>query len=196
MTLPDIGSGLPEIVLRTAIVYLFLVVVLRLSGKREVGQLSILELIVILVISDAVQNSMVGENTTVWGGLVAVLTLLALDKGIGLVSGRSKRVRHALEGEPRLLVRDGRLMEKALREEKVDAEDVRTAVRAHGLARIEDVRMAVLETDGSISVIPRDDRAPAQAAVPPRELGRDAPPATSPRAARRGRGSAGTRGSS
>ena len=166
MTLPDIGSGLPEIVLRTAIVYLFLVVVLRLSGKREVGQLSILELIVILVISDAVQNSMVGENTTVWGGLVAVLTLVGLDKGIGLVSERSKRVRQALEGEPRLLVRDGRLMEKALREEKVDAEDVRTAVRAHGLARIEDVRMAVLETDGSISVIPRDDKAPAQA--PPR----------------------------
>ena len=89
MTLPDIGSGLPEIVLRTAIVYLFLVVVLRLSGKREVGQLSILELIVILVISDAVQNSMVGENTTLWGGLVAVLTLVAIDKGISLVTDRS-----------------------------------------------------------------------------------------------------------
>ncbi len=163
MTLPDIGSGLPEIVLRTAIVYLFLVVVLRLSGKREVGQLSILELIVILVISDAVQNSMVGENTTVWGGLVAVLTLLALDKGLGLVTDRSKRARRALEGEPRLLLRNGRLMERALREEKVDAEDVRTAVRAHGLANIEDVRMAVLETDGSISVIPRDDKAPGQA---------------------------------
>jgi uncharacterized membrane protein YcaP (DUF421 family) len=157
MTLPDIGSGLPEIVLRTAIVYLFLVVVLRLSGKREVGQLSILELIVILIISDAVQNSMVGENTTVWGGLVAVLTLLALDKGIGLVTNRSRRARRALEGEPRLLVRDGRLLERALQEEKVDAEAVRAAVRHQGLARIEDVRLAVLETDGSISVIPRDD---------------------------------------
>ncbi len=158
MTLPDIGSGLPEIVLRTAIVYVFLVVVLRLSGKREVGQLSILELIVILVISDAVQNSMVGENTTVWGGLVAVLTLLGLDKGISLLTDRSKRARRALEGEPRLLVRDGRIMERALREEKVDVEDVRAAVRAHGLARVEDVRLAVLETDGSISVIPKDDR--------------------------------------
>ena len=76
LSLPDLGSSLPEIVVRTAIVYLFLVVVLRVSGKREVGQLSILELIVILIISDAVQNSMVGENTTIWGGLVAVLTLL------------------------------------------------------------------------------------------------------------------------
>ncbi len=159
MTLPDIGSGLPEIVIRTAIVYLFLVVVLRLSGKREVGQLSILELIVILVISDAVQNSMVGENTTLWGGLVAVLTLLALDKGISLLTDRSKRARRALEGEPRLLVRDGRLMTRALREEGVDADDVRAAVRHQGLMHIDDVQLAVLETDGSISVIPKATRA-------------------------------------
>ena len=87
MTLPDIGSSLPEVVLRTAVVYLFLVVVLRLiSGKREVGQMSILELIVILIISDAVQNSMVGENSTLWGGLVAVLTLLAMDFGLKALS--------------------------------------------------------------------------------------------------------------
>ena len=79
MTLPELGSTLPEIVLRTAIVYFFLVLVLRVTGKREVGQMSILELIVILVISDAVQNSMVGENTSLWGGLVAVITLFVAD---------------------------------------------------------------------------------------------------------------------
>jgi uncharacterized membrane protein YcaP (DUF421 family) len=154
---PDIGSSLPEIVLRTAVVYLFLVVVLRVSGKREVGQMSILELIVILIISDAVQNSMVGENTTLWGGLIAVVTLLALDFGFKAATGRSRRLRHAVEGEPRLLVRDGRLLDKALREEGVEPDQVRAAVRAHGLARVEDVRLAVLETDGSISVIPKSD---------------------------------------
>jgi uncharacterized membrane protein YcaP (DUF421 family) len=158
MTLPDIGSSLPEIVVRTAVVYVFLVVVLRVSGKREVGQLSILELIVILVISDAVQNSMVGENTSLWGGLVAVLTLVAVDQTLNQLSRRSRRVRRALEGEPRLLIRDGRLLNRAIREEQIDVEDVRTAIRAHGLARVEDVRIAVLETDGSISVIPRDDK--------------------------------------
>ena len=158
MTLPDIGSSLPEIVVRTAVVYVFLVVVLRVSGKREVGQLSILELIVILVISDAVQNSMVGENTSLWGGLVAVLTLVAVDQTLNQLSRRSRRVRRALEGEPRLLIRDGRLLNRAIREEQIDVDDVRTAIRAHGLARVEDVRMAVLETDGSISVIPRDDK--------------------------------------
>jgi uncharacterized membrane protein YcaP (DUF421 family) len=158
MTLPELGSSLPEIVVRTAIVYLFLVAVMRISGKREVGQMSILELIVILIISDAVQNSMVGENTTIWGGLVAVLTLLGLDALLKVITGRSRRLRRAIEGEPRLLVRDGRLLPKALREEKVEPSDVRAAVRAQGLERVEDVHLAVLETDGSISVIPKSGK--------------------------------------
>lgn len=158
MTLPEIGSGLPEVVLRVAVIYLFLVVVLRLSGKREVGQMSILELIVVLLISDAVQNSMVGDNTSLWAGPIAVLTLLGFDYGLNLVAHRSRRVRRAIEGEPRLLVRDGRLLTRALREENVEVEAMRAAVRAHGLARIEDVRLAVLETDGSISVIPMTDQ--------------------------------------
>jgi uncharacterized membrane protein YcaP (DUF421 family) len=155
-SLPEIGSSLPEVVLRTAIVYLFVVTALRLSGKREVGQMSVLELVVILVISDAVQNSMVGDNTSVWGGLVAVATLLSLDFGLKALTRRSRSLREAVEGEPRLLVRDGRLLDKAIQEEGLETEEVRAAIRSHGLAGIEDVRIAVLETDGSISVVPRD----------------------------------------
>ena len=160
MTLPELGSTLPEIVLRTAVVYLFLVILLRLTGKREVGQMSILELIVILVISDAVQNSMVGENTSLWGGLVAVVTLFVADKLLKFATRRSKRLEKAVEGEPRLLVRDGRVLPKALREEGVEVDDVRAAARGVGVARLEEVRLAVLETDGSISIIPMDG--PAQ----------------------------------
>jgi uncharacterized membrane protein YcaP (DUF421 family) len=160
-TLPEIGSELPDVALRTAIVYLFLIAAIRLSGKREVGQMSVLELIVVLIISDAVQNSMVGENTSIWSGLIAVTTLLAMDLGIKSLTSRSKRLQRAIEGEPRLLVRDGRLLSKAVEQEGIEADDVRAAVRAHGLARIEDVRMAVLETDGTISVIPLEDRRPS-----------------------------------
>lgn len=156
MEIIGLEPGLLLVVARTAVVYLFLVLILRLSGKREVGQMSILELIVILLISDAVQNSMVGENVSLLGGLISVLTLLGLDYALGWLTGRSRRVRRVIEGEPRLLVRDGRLLEKALREEKVDPEEVRAAVRAQGVARVEDVHLAVLETDGSISVIPQD----------------------------------------
>jgi uncharacterized membrane protein YcaP (DUF421 family) len=160
-TLPEIGSGLPDVVLRTAIVYLFLIAAIRISGKREVGQMSVLELIVVLLISDAVQNSMIGENSSIWGGLVAVTTLLALDLGLKALAGRSKRLRTAIEGEPRLLVRDGRLLDKALRQEGLERDDVRAAVRAHGLTRIEEVRLAVLETDGTISIIPLSGELPA-----------------------------------
>ena len=163
MTLPELGSELPEVVLRVALIYLFLVVVLRISGKREVGQMSILELIVVLLISDAVQNSMVGDNTTVWAGPVAVVTLLGLDYALSWLTRRSKSIRKAIEGEPRLLVRDGRLLRKALREEKLSVDEVETAVREHGLARIEDVREAVLETDGSISIIPKEEARTGQA---------------------------------
>ena len=157
MTIPELGSTLPEIVLRTAIVYLFLVVALRVTGKREVGQMSILELIVILLISDAVQNSMIGENTSLLGGLVAVATLFGIDLLLKAITARSRRVRQAIEGEPRLLVRDGKLLTRALKEEKVEPREVETAIRANNLAGIEDVRLAVLETDGSISVVPKTE---------------------------------------
>jgi uncharacterized membrane protein YcaP (DUF421 family) len=161
VTLPEIGSSLPEIVFRTAIVYVFLVAILRITGKREVGQLSILELIVILLISDAVQNSMVGENATLLGGLVAVLTLFGIDLLLKAITARSRRVRAVIEGEPRLIVRDGQLLTRALEEEKVERRDVEAAIRENGLTGLDDVRYAVLETDGSISVIPKSEASTA-----------------------------------
>ncbi len=168
-SLPEIGSSLPDVALRTAIVYLFLIVAIRLSGKREVGQMSVLELIVVLIISDAVQNSMVGDNTSIWGGLVAVIVLLGLDFVLRELSRRSRRLRAAVEGEPRLLVRHGRVLQRALQEEGLDTDDLKSAVRAHGLARIDDVDQAVLETDGTISVIARrvSDDDPGSAQKPP-----------------------------
>ena len=156
--LPELGSSLIDVALRTTVVYACLVLALRIGGKREIGQLGILDLIVLLVIADAVQNAMVGENTTLWGGLVAAGTLLLLDKGLKLVAGRSRRARRVLEGEPRLLVRDGQLLERAMREEGVDRDDLGMAIRGHGLAKVEDVGLAVLERDGTISIVPRDQK--------------------------------------
>jgi uncharacterized membrane protein YcaP (DUF421 family) len=155
-SLPEIGSSLPDVALRTAIVYIFLVVAIRISGKREVGQMSVLELVVILIMSDAVQNSMVGENVSIWGGLVAVTILLTLDFALRSLSLRWPRIRKAIQGEPRLLVRDGKILDGALREEDISQDEVEAAVRAHGIERVDQVALAVLETDGSISVIPMD----------------------------------------
>jgi uncharacterized membrane protein YcaP (DUF421 family) len=156
MNLPDLGSGLPEVAIRTAIIYVFLVAALRLGGKREVGQLSILELVVLLVVADAVQNSMVGDNTTLWGGLVAGGTLFVLDRSLRALADRYRPVRRALEGEPSLLVRDGRRLTETMRREGVDEGELQAALRAHGVARVEDVALAVLEVDGTMSVVPRE----------------------------------------
>ncbi len=166
MKLPDLGSELPDVVLRTLIVYAFLVIVLRVAGKREVGQLSILELIVLLVVSDAVQNSMVGDNTSLWGGLVAVGTLMVADLTLRNLTDRSRLLKRAVEGEPRLLIRNGRLFDRAMAEEGIDMDELRAALREHGVRRPTDVELAVLETDGTISVVPREGNVPTGANRP------------------------------
>jgi uncharacterized membrane protein YcaP (DUF421 family) len=156
MDIPDLGSGPVEVAIRTAIVYLFLVVGLRLAGRREVGQMSILDLVVILIIANGVQNAMIGQNTTLIGGLVSAGTLILLDRGLDAVLRRNRKLATALEGEPILLVSGGRVLERALSRASLERSELDAAVRAHGVASVSDVSLAVLEIDGSISVIPRD----------------------------------------
>jgi uncharacterized membrane protein YcaP (DUF421 family) len=160
--IPDFGSSLVDVAIRTAIVYFFLIGGLRLAGKREVGQLSIFDLIVLLVIADAVQNSMVGENMTLAGGIVAASTLILLDKFLAIASNRNPRLRKFLEGEPQVVVRDGVVLEEALQKEGIDREELDAALRAHGVLDPTEVELAVLETSGSISVIPRHRGGSAQ----------------------------------
>ena len=155
MEIPDLGSGVLDVVARSAVVYLALLALLRFGGKRHVGQLSIADLVLVLLIANGVQNAMVGENTTLLGGILAALTLVVIDRLIDGFSQRSDRVRVALEGEPRILIRDGVMLPKALKDEGVSEGDLMSAVRQHGIANVEDIDMAVLETNGSISVIPK-----------------------------------------
>ena len=155
MTIPDLGSDLLSVVLRTAIVYVCLVLGFRFLGKREAGQLSTLDLVVLLVIANAVQNAMVGENTSIWGGITAVAVLLLADKSLGALKRRVPKLRTALEGEPTLLIRDGRVLREAMEREGIEVDELRQALREHGIADLEEVRLAVLETDGTISVVPR-----------------------------------------
>jgi uncharacterized membrane protein YcaP (DUF421 family) len=151
---PDLPSDLLGVVIRTVVVYLFLIVALRLAGKREMGQLSVLDLVLILVIANSVQNAMVGSNVTVWGGLIAVVALIATDRALVFVRSRSTRLERWFEGEPTLLVRDGVMLEEAMHREGIDRHELQQALREHGYADVQEVRLAVLEVDGTISVIP------------------------------------------
>jgi uncharacterized membrane protein YcaP (DUF421 family) len=143
-----------SIAARTAIIYVALLLGLRLAGKRGIGQMTPFDLVVILLVANAVQNAMVGPDTSVTGGLIAAAVLLGGNFVVAAVRERVPWLRRAVEGQPSLLIHDGRFLTDNLRREGVDASEVMMAIREHGVGDLNDVRSAVLETDGSISVVP------------------------------------------
>lgn len=147
-----------SIVARTIIVYGALLLGLRLAGKRELGQMTPFDLVVILLIANAVQNAMVGPDNSVTGGLIAAGVLIAANYGVATARDRLPLLRRAVEGSPTLLISEGTFVSDHLRREGLDEDEVMMAIREHGVAELKDVRMAVLETDGSISIVPADAR--------------------------------------
>ena len=149
---------LEQIVVRSAVVYVFLLIVLRLMGKRQIGQLAPFDLVLILVLSNAVQNAMNGGDNSVLGGLVSASTLFALNSAVAVVTARSKKAEALIEGHPLVLIHNGKLYDAMLRKANITHHELNSALRQAGCACIDDVRYAVLENSGVISVIARDDR--------------------------------------
>ena len=152
-----VDSTLLQIALRTAIIYIVILAGLRLLGKREVGQMTPFDLVLLLLIANAVQNAMTGPDTSVTGGIVAAATLLLLNFLITRLAWRGKRVRQWVEGTPTLLIRSGKILSANLAKELITLDELEQAMREHGVARVEDVNLAVLEVDGSISVLRHDE---------------------------------------
>jgi uncharacterized membrane protein YcaP (DUF421 family) len=148
-------SGAAIIAAKTAVIYLFLIVGLRLLGKRELGQLSVYDLVMMIVLGNAVQNAMINNDNTLGGGLVAAVVLLSLNRMFNEVVARSKRVEHLMAGEPVLIVSDGKVLEGPMRRQGLTIEEVMAALREHGIDDLGEVHLCVLEVDGSISVVPR-----------------------------------------
>ncbi len=145
-----------EILIRTAVVYLVIFAGLRLLGKRELGQMTVLDLVAILLVANAVQNAMVGPDVSLAGGVIAGLTLLAVNASLSALRLRGGLWGRLLEGTPTVLVEDGEFIPPHLRKEGLERSEVEMAMREHGIASVRDVKLAVLETDGSISIVPRD----------------------------------------
>jgi len=145
-----------EILIRTVVVYLVIFAGLRLMGKREMGQMTVLDLVAILLVANAVQNAMVGPDVSLAGGVIAGLTLLAVNAGLSALRLRGGLWGRLLEGTPTVLVEDGEFIPPHLRKEGLERSEVEMAMREHGIASVRDVKLAVLETDGSISIVPRD----------------------------------------
>jgi uncharacterized membrane protein YcaP (DUF421 family) len=138
----------------TTAVYLFLIAVMRIFGRRELGQLSVLDLIVLLIIGSAVETSMIHGNVTLPAGLTSAATLMVDNKLLTVIFLRSKRLSHLVNGGPILLVQDGQMVGSHCKQAGMTAADVAEAVRGKGYDDLADVRFAVLETNGDVSVIP------------------------------------------
>lgn len=152
-----IKQPLVEIMLRTAVVYLIILIGLRLTGKREVGQMTPLDLAMLILLANAVQNAMTGPDTSLIGGLIAATTLLAMNAMLTRVAWWNRKVRRFVEGSPTLLIRHGKVLQHNLTKEKLTHDDLHQVLREHGIANIDEVALAVLEIDGAISVLKKDE---------------------------------------
>ena len=143
-----------EIVYRSVIVYAAIVVGMRLTGSRQLGQMTPFDLVLILLIANAVQNAMVGTDVTLLGGLTAAATLLLLNRAVAFTTDRIPALRKALEGEPVIVLNNGKLIEKHILKAGLSDDMVLQSMREHGFDDPKDVRLAILEVDGTISIIP------------------------------------------
>lgn len=145
-----------QIVLRSVAVYAFIILAIRLFGKKELAQLSIIDLVFILLISNSVQNAMVGSNNTLWGGLVAAFSLFILNFILKRISYRHTRINELLQGKAVMLIYKGVVQDEHLRTNGITINELLAAVREHGVESIQEVDLAMLEVDGNISVISDD----------------------------------------
>lgn len=141
------------IIISSASVYLFIVLAIRLFGKKELAQLSVVDLVFILLISNSVQNAMVGSNSTLTGGLIAATTLFVVNYLLKAILMRSRRLNQMIQGNPLMLIYNGKIIQPHLDQSQISLEELEAAVREHGVEHIKQVNLAILEIDGNISVL-------------------------------------------
>ena len=144
-----------ELILRALIVYAFLIALLRVTGKRQVGQLAPFDLVLLLMLSNAVQDSINGGDNSLLGGLVSATALVVINGIVSWATWRSKKVEVLIEGRPQILIHNGHLFEDVMDAARLTHHELHAALRQSGCSCVDDVRSAVLENNGSISVIAR-----------------------------------------
>lgn len=145
-----------DIIIRAGVVYLFMIIAIRITGKKEISQLSVIDLVLILLISNAVQNAMVGPDSSLLGGIIAASTLFALNRVIKLIMYRFPAAGKVIQGEPVMLIYKGNINEKNLEKEHITLDELQAVIREHGVQKTEEVDLAILELNGSISVISKE----------------------------------------
>ena len=147
-------------ILRAAAVYGFLLVLVRISGRRTLSSMTSFDFILVLIISEATQNAMLGDDPSMTNGFLVIGTLIALDVGLSLWKQRSPWLEKWVEGVPSILVEDGRPLKDRMDKARVDLSDVMQAARElQGLERLDQIKFAVLERSGAITIVPRPETA-------------------------------------
>lgn len=142
-----------DIVLRSIAVYFFMIAALRIFGKKELSQLNTADVILILLISNSVQNAMVGNNSSLTGGLVAALILFILNYLLKKIMFTSKFFRQLIQSKPEILIHNGKIEFSSLSRLGITSDEMQEAMREHGIEYYKDVKLAMLEIDGNISII-------------------------------------------
>jgi uncharacterized membrane protein YcaP (DUF421 family) len=145
-----------ELVGRTVIVYVMFLVALRVFGKREIGQFTIFDLALVLLAANALQPAITGPDASIPGALIIIVTVFALNRLVSEARQRSPLVRRLLEFSPTVVGRDGKWDSVAISREGLDPDDLEAALREHGLDSVDEMKLVVLEEDGSLSVVPKD----------------------------------------
>ncbi|UHQ20340.1 DUF421 domain-containing protein [Lysobacter sp. KIS68-7] len=161
----DLAMPVWEYLLRAVVVYVVLLFLIRLSGKRTMGQFTPFDVLLIVLLGNAVQNALLGTDTSLMGGLMLAAILIALNWTTGFLASRNRTVERWIEGVPVILARNGHLYEDVLRRELVSRNDFEEALRQNGELTLTDVQIAILETDGRISVVPRERPSPVDSAI-------------------------------
>lgn len=146
-------NPLVDVALRSLAVYLFMFAAIRIFGKNQLSQLNAGDIVLLLLISNAVQNAMVGSNVSLEGGLVAALVLFVANFIVKKIIFKNPKIKTLLESDPAILIKDGVVDNMKMKEQEVSFDELEEAVREHGVEKIEEVKLAVLEVDGNISVI-------------------------------------------
>ena len=141
-----------ELVIRGVVVYVFLITLLRITGRRQIGQLSPLDLVLLLILSNAVQNSMNAGDNSLIGGLISAATLVALNYLIEYATVKSKRLESIVEGRPQVIIHEGKLFEDVIKNAKITQLEVESTLRESGFFDMKDVKLAILENNGKVSV--------------------------------------------
>jgi uncharacterized membrane protein YcaP (DUF421 family) len=152
-----LGLSVGEKVIRSVLIYLFLLIAFRLFGKRELGQASTLDLAVLVLVANAVQNGIIGNDVSVTGAVIGAVVLFGMNALFARASFRIPWLSWLLEGDPRTLISDGQVDRRALRREQISLPELRSIARRQGFADLGEVHTAILETNGVVSMFREDE---------------------------------------